>query len=155
MSRRAVYQPVENLRQELTNYIERAKRNPPAISTELRLAITVEIMAGGRVVNLMLIIKVLGSTSNRIFHDTVKVIARKMQLPGICSDTDDVLKFSDDLNFSRPFPSPLHGCIGEMDGISIKIDKPPQRYYPREFYIRKGYYAISVQAVVDSRYRLL
>jgi DDE superfamily endonuclease len=33
------------------------------------------------------------------------------------------------------------------------ISKPDDGYVPRNYWCRKGYYAIPIQAVVDSRYR--
>eukprot|EP00171_Calliarthron_tuberculosum_P022194 IDg22194t1 len=60
-----------------------------------------------------------------------------------------------DFSRSRSVTNPLYGCIAALDGIAITISKPPDNYVPRNFYCRKGMYALPVQAVVDSRYRFL
>lgn len=39
-----------------------------------------------------------------------------------------------------------------MDGVAIRIQKPADEFGPRAFFTRKGFYALNVQATVDSRY---
>ncbi len=56
---------------------------------------------------------------------------------------------------SRKPVNPLCGCIGALDGIAIAIQKPPDEYVPRNFYCRKGIYALPVQAMVDARNRFV
>eukprot|EP00961_Rhodomonas_salina_P296795 3936662-Rhodomonas_salina.1 len=47
----------------------------------------------------------------------------------------------------------FRGVVGAVDGILIKIWCPSEGEYPKpaQFYTRKGYYALNVQAVVDAR----
>jgi len=49
------------------------------------------------------------------------------------------------------------GCVGAVDGIVIKIVKPKLADCPnpRAYYCRKGFFAITVQAIVDSRCKFL
>jgi DDE superfamily endonuclease len=42
-----------------------------------------------------------------------------------------------------------------VDGIAVKILKPPDNENPAGYYCRKGFYAIPVQAVVDSDYKFM
>jgi hypothetical protein len=51
----------------------------------------------------------------------------------------------------------LPGCVGALDGIAIKIRKPWLQYdeCPMTYYNRKGFYALNVQAICDSKYRFL
>ena len=42
----------------------------------------------------------------------------------------------------------IDGCVGDVDGVMIKITKPS--YNGSQFYCRKGFFALNVQAVVDS-----
>lgn len=51
--------------------------------------------------------------------------------------------------------NPLPGCVGALDGICIKILNPSDRFHHSTFYCRKGFYALPVQALVDSSYRFL
>jgi len=42
---------------------------------------------------------------------------------------------------------------GATDGIAIKIATPHEDLNPAQFYCRKNFYALPLQAVVDSSYR--
>ena len=55
---------------------------------------------------------------------------------------------------SRKKPNPLNGCIGAIFEIAIKIRKPKE-IPDADFFCRKGFYAVNVQALVDSRYRFM
>jgi hypothetical protein len=50
------------------------------------------------------------------------------------------------------------GCIGAVDGWIVKIAKPCKKddvLNPKSFYSWKGFYGLSVQAVVDKKKRVL
>lgn len=47
------------------------------------------------------------------------------------------------------------GCVGDLDGIAIKIRKPKHVYIPSNYYCRKGYYAVPFKALVEAKYRFL
>ena len=50
------------------------------------------------------------------------------------------------------------GCIGAVDGWIVKIKKPSKKdgvMDPKSFYSRKGFYGISVQAIVDKKKRVI
>ena len=52
----------------------------------------------------------------------------------------------------------MNGCIGALDGWIVKINKPTKRdgiANPKSFYSRKGFYGVSVQAIVDKKKRIL
>jgi len=85
----------------------------------------------------------------------VDVLCEVLELEGI-SKTDSELQTSA-LKFknSRSPPNPLNGCIGAMDGIAIKIMRPNNDLNPAQFYCHKNFYALPLQAVVDSDYRFL
>jgi len=56
---------------------------------------------------------------------------------------------------SRSPPSPLNGCIGAIDGIAIKIRNPHDDLNLSNFYCRKQFYALPLQALVDATYRFI
>ena len=58
------------------------------------------------------------------------------------------------MNSLQP-PNPLYGFVAALDGICIEVQKPLDLYGPRDFYCRKGMYAIPAQALVDGKYRFL
>lgn len=47
----------------------------------------------------------------------------------------------------------FHQCVGAVDGSHITIKAPPE--YHADYYKRKGWYSIMLQAVVDSSYRFI
>ena len=49
----------------------------------------------------------------------------------------------------------LRGCVFAMDGFCVRIKAPVGVNNPRDFYNRKGMYAVVVQAIVDSEKRFL
>jgi DDE superfamily endonuclease len=77
-------------------------------------------------------------------------------MPGVpMGDTAKLRKLADKFVESRTPASPLYGCVGALDGIAICITKPLDKFFPRNFFCRKGMDAIPVQAVVDSSYKRL
>ena len=126
------------------------------VESAVRLAVTLRMLAGGSYHDQMLSFNLGRSTVFQIFHDTISAIVKTLKMPGVpLHDVDKLMELSTRFNESRQNPSPLFGCVGALDGISIAIQKPPDEYVPRNFYCRKGMYAMPVQAIVDSRYRFL
>jgi DDE superfamily endonuclease len=67
-------------------------------------------------------------------------------------DTEKLRKLAEGFALSRRTQNPLFGVVGFFDGIALKITKPDDAHVPRNYWCRKGYYAIPVQAIVDSSY---
>ena len=44
-------------------------------------------------------------------------------------------------------------CVGSLDGIAVRIRKPQRKYAPKKYWCRKGFHAINVQAMCDSKRR--
>jgi hypothetical protein len=96
------------------------------------------------------------STVYAVFKETVLDIGATIQLAGIPFDDEVALrKCSIQLINSRNPPSPLHGCVGAVDGLLLHITKPADRYNPAHYFCRKGFYAIPLQVVCDSNYRVI
>jgi hypothetical protein len=77
-------------------------------------------------------------------------------MPGIpTTDSAKLSCLADGFRRSRTPASPIHGCIGALDVIAISILKPPDQFVPRNFYCRKGMFALPVQAIVDFSYRFM
>jgi hypothetical protein len=121
----------------------------------VRLGLTLRILAGASYLDMMLTFRVAKSTVFELFWDTVQAIDYCMSLPALpFGNTDDLRRMAIDFTNSRSPPSPLHGCIGALDGILLKVSKPADIYHPAKFYCRKGYYALPFKVVVDSRYKV-
>jgi hypothetical protein len=77
-------------------------------------------------------------------------------MPGIpVGDTEKLHAQAENFRTSRDPPSPLWGCIGAVDVIALAIKKPQYQYFPRNFYTRKGFFAMPIQDVCDSNYKFL
>lgn len=131
----------------------RAKR--PTIQPDTRLAVSLRMLAGASYLDLMSAYQISNTAVYEIFHSTSAVLMEKLRLPGLPQTVPGLRKLAQNFKSSRSPASPLSGCVGALDGIAIKILKPHWTLDPAGFYCRKGYYAIPVQALVDSDYRFL
>ena len=122
------------------------------VSPEIRLAITLRILAGGNYIDIMLAYGVQESTIRRIFHDTCHALSRRLRLKGFPTTIAGLQEIARRFQSSRKSTNPLPGCVGALDGICVKIMKPKRHENPALFYCRKGFYAVPVQALVDSDY---
>lgn len=127
----------------------------PAVITELGLAIFLRMMAGASASDVMTTYRVSRSAVFSIFHKTKNIINETLSLPGLPDDFEGYRKKANDFQTSRSPPRPLHGCVGALDGISVKIKNPSEEHEPAQYYIRKGYYSIPVQALCDSQYNFM
>lgn len=125
------------------------------VSPEARLGILLRLMAGETVYGCMSSFEVGRSTVYQVFRESRETLNDILDLSGLPESFAGLKALSDSFQTSRSPPNPLPGCVGALDGIAIRIKKPSRDESPATFYCRKGYYAIPVQAVVDSNYRFL
>lgn len=64
----------------------------------------------------------------------------------------NIRSMAEGFKLSRKIENPLHGCFGAIDGIDVRIKKPRDEEFPREYFEQKGFYEITILAVVDSNY---
>jgi DDE superfamily endonuclease len=76
-------------------------------------------------------------------------------MPGLSFQQNELQNLALSFTNSRPPSNPLYGCVAALDGICIEAQKPLDMYGPRDFYCRKGMYAIPAQALVDAYYKFL
>lgn len=131
-----------------------ARRSPfGAISPEVRVEISLAIISGVRVVDMMIIFKIGNSTCILVFNETMKPVNYKLSLPVLPSSTSDTIFAANNFRCSRRVASPLHSSVCAIEGIALKIQNPSELFNPRDYFCRKGFCAISLQAVVDSSFR--
>jgi hypothetical protein len=117
----------------------------------VRLGLTLRILAGASYHDLMMLFHLGRSTIFGICFRTVPAITKRLRLSGIPLDNEDLLnEIATGFAHSRDGGSPLFGCVGAVDGIAIKIQKPHDEDNPASYFCRKGFYSVPVQAVVDS-----
>ena len=127
------------------------------ICGEVKLAITLRILAGGSYLDLGLIFGTGSTYPYAIFrHVIFQWICddKLVNISGIdfCKDEDRMNAVARD--FADGSQHLFSGCIGAVDGWIVKIRKPRKSdgvLNPKSFYSRKGFYGLSVQAIVDKK----
>ncbi|KAL3805723.1 hypothetical protein ACHAW5_003832 [Stephanodiscus triporus] len=131
------------------------------ICGEVKLAITLRMLAGGSYLDLGLIFGTGSTYPYAIFrHVIIQWICddKLVNISGIdfCKDEERMnavaREFADGSNHL------FSGCIGAVDGWIVKIRKPRKSdgvFNPKSFYSRKGFYGLSVQTIVDKKKRVL
>jgi hypothetical protein len=131
------------------------------ISGEVKLALTLRILAGGSYLDLALLYEMSSSSAYRIFHDVVQnwiLDDRLVKINGTdyLNDEDRLQKVA--LEFSRSSGGIFNGCIGAIDGWIVKIRKPSIKDNVSDtssFFSRKGFFGLNVVAIVDKKKRVL
>lgn len=125
------------------------------ISGEVKLALTLRILAGGSYLDLALLFDTSSSHAYAIFHDVIKKWIcddKLVKISGIDYVNDEERLSEVATVFARRSNGLLAGCIGAIDGWLVKIIKPRLKdgvKNPGSFYSRKGFYALNVVAIVD------
>ena len=155
MPRRVFYRLLDRIHESLKRDAVQAFRSSGGlIDPAVRLAIALRLLAGGSVHDLMMIFSVGRSTVYEILLSSVDTIVSSIPMPSFnLGDEENCREIADGFQSSRICANPLYGCLGALDGLSLEIMKPHDDDCPRNFYCRKGIYALCVQAIVDSRYR--
>ena len=122
---------------------------------EVLVAIFLRIMAGDAVHDICALYGVAPFTCYKWFNEVLGVVCKRMLLGGIPSKESALRRMAVKFAESRPHSNPLPGCIGALDGIQVVIGKPQADMNFLHFYSRKGFYALTVQAILDSDYRFL
>ena len=130
-------------------------RSKMRVPVDLRLGITIRYLAGAQTSDLIGWFKLKRTTLLRIMFDTVQALISKLRLPGLPRDIRGLHQSSMNFKCSRRLPNPLNGCVGALDGITIRIKRPRGEHDQRSYFNRKGVFAIPVQAVCDSSYKFL
>jgi hypothetical protein len=126
------------------------------VEQAVRLALTLRILGGESHHDLAMLFRIATITVYAVFHATIDAINNLLELPGvILEDTAKLQKLAEGFVLSRRKQNPFFGVVGALDGIALKITKPDDEQVTRNYWCRNGYYAIPVQAVVDSSYRFM
>ncbi len=131
------------------------------ISGEVKLAITLRILAGGSYLDLALLYDTSSSHAYDIFHSVINnwILDDKLvKISGIDYMNDDKRLEEVAMIFLQKSDGVLAGCIGAIDGWLVKIIQPSYKdgvKYPGTFFSRKGFYALNVVAIVDRDKRVL
>ena len=132
------------------------------ISGEVKLAITVRLLAGGDALDLAVIFDIYPTHLATIMKEVlmywiIKPNIGKINMFKYLSDIEAMNRVS--RGFARRSNGVLKGCIGAIDGWLVKIRRPNSwldgAINPVPFYSRKGFYALNVQCIVDHQKKVL
>ena len=132
------------------------------ICGEIKLAITLRMLAGGKALDLAVIFDISESHCKKIFIDVaenwiIKADIGEINVESYLKDEIKMKKVSD--GFSQRSNGILKGAIGAIDGWLVRITKPLKNRdgvrNPSTFFSRKGFYALNVQCMVDHEKKVL
>lgn len=126
------------------------------VPTKLKLAVTLRILAGGSYLDVALCHGVSPNHVSKIVRQTVDALLLEY-------GTDDLVglhveKLADpaflertEASFRRKNCGYVRNCVGAIDGMAVKINKPSLRDTPapRHYFNRKGFFATVLQATCD------
>lgn len=162
VSRSAFRLLVEHLRPFLSRFNSEQREEELAahlsgkcLQLEVRIGLFLRMMSGASHHDLGLAFGVGASTVYQVFKSVMEVVLEEMRFQEIPADFNGLKECALEFAESRPVSNPLQGCIGSLDGIAVRVEKPSSKWNPAQFYCRKEYYSVPVQAVVDSQYRFM
>jgi hypothetical protein len=132
------------------------------ISGEIKLALTLRLLAGGSYMDLSLLFETSFSYCYKIFHYVIQNWINndnfiKINGADYLNDEDRMKKVA--CEFSRASNGLFSGAIGAIDGWLVRIKKPTWKRdkvkNAASYYSRKGFYALNIQVVVDRKKRVL
>ncbi|CDF34036.1 unnamed protein product [Chondrus crispus] len=132
---------------------QRSRRT--TVPADIRLSITLRIMAGADVWDLVAVFQVKLSTIYRVLESAISALNTVLKLPGLPKTLQDLHRFAMQFKTSLKSPNPLNECVGALGGLAIKIKKPREEGNPAVYYSQKDFYALCVKAMVDSSYNFL
>ena len=141
------------LRQRITSNPKYLRKAVFPVIPELRLALTLRYLAGGSVQDLWLMYGVSRREVYRSIWMTIDAINDILKV-GIDYTDIDSLKRMEEGFAAKSTRQLVRGCIGAIDEIQVKIRCPSKKLdgvsNPREYFSRKGFYSVNVQATCDA-----
>ena len=104
-----------------------------SVESEEFVAITLRMFACASYLDLMLIFGVAGCTVYRCFHTVLTILCHELRFDGFPKSEFQREALSKGFNSSRNPLSPLHDCIGALDGIFVRITKQRDSGHPAQF----------------------
>ena len=132
------------------------------VSGEIKLAVTIRLLAGGDALDLAVIFDIYPTHILKIFEEVLSewIIdpnLGQMDILKYLCDKDAMARVSH--GFSKRSNGVLKGVIGAIDGWLVKIRRPNHHCdditNAVPYFSRKGYYALNVQCIVDDRKKVL
>jgi len=125
------------------------------VSAEVRTALSLRYLGGGSYVDICAAFIVHPSTVYRALWDVVDAVNCS---PGLALDfqlADCSRQQEDGERLQARRNSPFNSVIGALDGVAIEQEQslPADVICVADYYSRKGFYALNVQAICDADYK--
>lgn len=130
------------------------------VSGQFKIAVMLRILAGASYLDLLQQYCISTASVYSFFHEGIKWIIATFEFPlveWLREENWEALNRVSDL-FAAASGDVFKGCIGALDGLAIKIRCPTLSTYipdPGNYFCRKGFYALNVQAICDKLRRIL
>jgi DDE superfamily endonuclease len=125
----------------------------------VKLALSIRILAGGSYLDIVPMFQVSTSWLYTIFEDFLEWILQAFEFPLTRILRERKLGLLEDIanRFAEKTNGTFYGVFGSLDGLAIRIRSPTLKEVsdPGNYYCRKGFYALNVQAICDRSKRFL
>ena len=132
------------------------------IAGEVKLGITLHLLAGGDALDLGVIFDIYSITCQQILHDVllhwiIETDIGNINMTKYLNDDDAMARVS--AGFSQRSKGVLKGAIGAIDGWLVCIVSPTFRVDGIKniisFFSRKGFYGLNFQCIEDDKKRVI
>jgi len=130
------------------------------LSGEMKLGIMLRMLAGASYLDVLLTYGISTASVYAVFHEGTSWIVITFKFPfaqWITSKDEEALNRVAE-GFSSDSGGVFRKCIGALDGLAVKIKCPATSDLirdPGNYFCRKGFYALNVQAICDKSRRVL
>jgi DDE superfamily endonuclease len=135
------------------------KKKIPRIAGEVKLANSLRMIAGGSYLNLVPLFDLSTSHVYKVLHQFIRWVLRRYEFPlvkWLRERRFDLLAAKAN-DFAEKTDGVFYGPFAANDGWAVKIKAPTLEEVsdPGNYYCRKGFYALNVQAMCDRRKKFL
>jgi DDE superfamily endonuclease len=136
-----------------------ADRTVPPICGEVKVAVCLRMLAGGSYLDLVPLFDVSKSHLYKFFHDFIDWILLTFEFPLVrwLRERDWQHLIDRANHFAEKTDGVFYGPFACLDGIAIRISSPSEEDVPDpgNYFCRKGFFALNVQAICDRSKRFL
>jgi DDE superfamily endonuclease len=135
------------------------ERKIPHIPGEIKVAIAIRMLAGGSYLDLVPLFEVSTSHLYNIFHTFLAWILQSFEfplVPWLRATNWPAINHLADL-YAEKSNGVFFGPFCALDGLAVRVKCPTERDVadPGNYYCRKGFFALNVQAICDRSKRFL
>jgi DDE superfamily endonuclease len=135
------------------------ERKIPPIAGEIKVAISIRMLAGGSYLDLVPLFEVSTSHLYDIFHTFLGWILKSLEFPLVSMLRERNWAAINRLanTYAEKSNGVFFGPFSALDGLAVRVKCPTEREVadPGNYYCRKGFYALNVQAICDQSKRFL